>query len=52
MKHSIFRHFLRLFQGTGFCWWRFGVDFDFPKNGMWSKADEVLGILEECPSHQ
>jgi hypothetical protein len=25
----------------------FGVDFDFPKNGMWSKVDGVLGILED-----
>jgi hypothetical protein len=31
---------------------RFGVDFNFIKNSMWSKVDRVLGILEECPSLQ
>jgi hypothetical protein len=49
MRRSIFRHSSRMFQGIGFCWWRFGVDFDFPKDGMWSKAD---GVLEKCPLHQ
>jgi hypothetical protein len=46
MRHFIFRHSSRSFQGTGFCQQRFGVDFDFPKKGMWSRVDEVLGILE------
>jgi hypothetical protein len=41
-----------LFQNTGFCQQRLGVDFDFPKNGMWFTAGEVLGILEECQLHQ
>jgi hypothetical protein len=48
MRCSIFRHSSRSFQGTGFCQQRFGVDFDFLKNGLWSKVDGVLGILEEC----
>jgi hypothetical protein len=47
MRYSIFRHSSRSFQGTGFCQRRFGVDFNFPKNGMWSKVDGVLGILKK-----
>jgi hypothetical protein len=48
--HEVFysQTFLRSFQGTGSCWQRFGVDFDFSKNGMWFKVDGVLGILKEC----
>jgi hypothetical protein len=46
-----FQAFLEVFPGHRVCQWRFGVDFNFPKNSMWSKADGVLGILEECPSH-
>jgi hypothetical protein len=38
--------------GIGFCWQKFGVDFDFPKSSMWSRVDGVLGIPEKCPSHQ
>jgi hypothetical protein len=48
MRCPIFRHSSRSFQGTGFCQWRFGVDFNFSKNGMWFTAGGVLGILEEC----
>jgi hypothetical protein len=36
----------------GFFWQGFGVDFNFPKNGMWFTVNGVLGILEECQLHQ
>jgi hypothetical protein len=52
MRRSIFRHSSRSFQGTGFCRQRFGVDFDFPKNGMWFTTGGILGIPEECQLHQ
>jgi hypothetical protein len=52
MRRSIFKHSSRSFQGMGFCRRRFGVDLDFPKNGMLSRVGDVLDIPEVFLSHR
>jgi hypothetical protein len=47
-----FQTLLKIVPGYRVCWQRFGVDFDFPKNGMWLTTGGVLGIPEECQLHQ